>query len=407
MKPLAAACLAVLACLSPAALAQDFLPPAEIADRVLSAYPDVAAAKARATGAHSQARRLAEGPYEWTLSGGYLQRSVTAVGEFGEYDLGVSRGLRLPGKSGIDNRIGRHGVSAAENAAEDARHQAALLLMTAWLEWLQAAEADAINAEQMASYQRELEAVERRMSVDDAAEIDVETARAALAEARAASARSRGQTARTRAKLTAWFPDLPLPASPAPIGAPDLPGDLESLRQAVVANSHEIEYAEEMARQAAAIADRARADRIPDPEIGVRLFSERGGEETGVGVTVSIPLGGGAREAAAYEEEASASAARQLALQMRREVADIAEADAIEARSEHDAWLSARSGLEDSTRIVRRLRDGYNIGASALNDLLTAERRFLAARLLELEARTRAHMAILRLRIDAHEMWME
>ncbi len=399
--------IASLVCLAPIAVAQEFLPPAEIADRVLSNHPEVVAAKARAIGSYAEARRLAEGPYEWTLSGSYLQRSVSGVGEFGEYDLGVTRGLRLPGKSDIDSRIGQHGVSAAENAAEDARHQAALQLMSAWLEWLSAREIDAINDEQLASFERELDAVERRLLIDDAAAIDVDMARAALAETRSASARSRGQVARTLARLTAWFPDLPLPASPGLITSPQLPPDLDRLRQAVVENSHEIGYVEDLALKARAIADQAQADRTPDPQLGLRVFSERDGDETGFGVTFSIPIGGGAREAIAHEQQAAASATRQMAIRVRREIADIAASDAIQATSEYEAWQSAQLGLDESTHIVQRLRDGYAIGASSLIDLLTAERRYLSARMLEQEARTRAYFAILKLQIDSHEMWLD
>jgi len=407
MKLLALGSLACMLCSAPAALAQDFLPPDEMANSVLSSYPDVLAALAHAEGSRNEARRLSEGPYEWTLSGAYQQRTIAGLGEFGEYDLGISRGIRLPGKQEIDTRIGQYGVSAAQNAAEDARHQAALTLMSSWLEWLAAREIDAINEEQLASFQRELEAVESRLSIDDAAAIDVEMARAALAEARAASARSRGQVARTLGALTAWFPELPLPINPPSITGPKLPEDLDRLRKAVVENSHEIGYVEDLALRAVATADRARADRIADPQLGLRVFSERDGDETGVGVTFSIPIGGAARDAAAYEQMAVASAARQVALRVRREVADVAEADAIWARSEYEAWESARAGLDDSARIVQRLRDGYAIGASSLVDLLSAERRHLAARLLEQEARTRAQFAILKLKIDSHEMWLD
>ncbi|HOY79079.1 MAG TPA: TolC family protein, partial [Hyphomonadaceae bacterium] len=360
-----------------------------------------------ATGSLGEARRFEKGPYEWALSGSYQQRSIAGLGDFGEYDLGVTRGFRLPGKSHIDTRIGQHSVSAAKNAAEDARHQAALLLMGAWLEWLAAREIDAINDEQLASFEKELDAVEKRLLIDDAAAIDVEMARSALAETRAALARSRGQVSRTHASLVALFPDLPLPGTPPPITGPHLPRELERLRLSVVQNSHEIGYADDLALRAGAVADKARADRVPDPQLGLRVFSERGGDETGVGLTFSIPIGGGAREAIAHEQLAAASAARQVALRVRREVADIAEADAIQAQSEYEAWQSARAGLDDSARIVQRLRDGYAIGASSLIDLLAAERRFLGARLLEQDARTRAHFAILKIQIDAHEMWLD
>lgn len=400
-------CLSLVLCLTPAALAQDFLPAPEIADLALSSHPSVLAEQERANVSRSEARRLAADPYEWTLSGSYLNRSIRGVGDFPEYDAGLSRGLRLPGKAEIDQRIGRYGVSAAENAAEDARHQAALRLLDAWLGWLSARETAAIHREQVATFEREVSAVERRLAINDAAAIDLEMTRAALAEAQAASAKSSGTVLRTAASLSAWFPELPLPANATLISPPALPDDLEALRQAVVSNSHEIGYVEDMARRADAVAQRAKADETPDPQVGLRVFSERDGDETGLGIAFSIPIGGDARSAMTYERYAAAASARQDVERVRRNVLDTAETDAIQARSEHAAWLSAQRAAEESTRVVLRLREGYAIGASSLSDLLTAERRHLDSRLMETEARTQATYAILKLKIDAHEMWID
>lgn len=407
MRLAVSASLLLIAGLAPIATAQEFLPSEELADRILSDHPEVVAANARALASEGEARRLAAGPYEWNLSAGFMQRSVSGVGEFSEYDLGLTRGIRLPGKSDIDQRVGQHGVSAARNAAEDARHQAALRLMVAWLDWLAAHEVEAIAREQAASLEAELTAVEQRLSIDDAAEIEVDMARAAVAEAKASLSRSVGETSRTAARLTAWFPDLPFPASPALIADPSLPDDLDRLRQAVVSNSHEIAYVADLSRRADAVADRARADRMPDPQVGLHAFSERDGEEVGFGLSLSIPLGGGAREAAAQEQRLNANAARQEVLRVQREIGETAETDAIQARSEYLAWTSARYALENSQRVVERSRSGYSIGAVSFSDLLMSERRHLDARLLEADARTRANLAILKLKIDAHELWLD
>lgn len=399
--------LALSLCVAPAAFAQEFLPPAEIADRVLSAHPDVLAAKSRSEASRSEANRLAADPYEWTLSGAFLKRTIRGIGEFSEYDAGVTRGIRLPGKVEIDQRIGRYGASAAENAAEDARHQTALRLLNAWLAWLSAREAETIVRQQIVTLERNLAGVEKRVGVHDAAEIELEMARAALAEARAAAARSTGAAMRAEADLAAWFPELSLPANAPGVTAPQLPDSLDALRLAVVENSHEIGYVEDLAKRASALADRASADRMPDPQIGLRWFSERNGEETGLGVTFAMPLGGSARSAAAYEQYAIAAAARQDVQRVRRDVTDIAEADTIQIKAEFSAWQAAEDALADSSRVVQRLRDGYSIGASSLSELLTAERRHLDTALLEADARARANHAILKLKIDAHEMWLD
>lgn len=114
----------------------------------------------------------------------------------------------------------------------------------------------------------------RRMELRDAAQLDVDQARAALAEAQVALDRTEGMVALARTRLEAHFPGLPLP-----IEAPDLPlpevadARLSQLRDQVVANSHELAAAQAEARPMASVADRMDRDRLADPSVGVRLFS--------------------------------------------------------------------------------------------------------------------------------------
>ncbi len=407
MKFLALLCsVAVTGLTALPATAQDYLPPAEMIEAALSSHPDVRAGASRLVGAESEARRLASGPYEWTLNGSGHQRSVRGFGDFNEFDLGLSRGFRLPGKFEIDRRIGEHGVDAAKNAAEDARHQAALQLMTGWMAWLSACERLAIAREQVRVYETELNATEGRFAADDAAEIEVELVRVALAEARAAELRAAGESTRAHASLKAWFPELSLPATPPDISRPERVEALASLRERVVINSHEIGYVDAQAKRAEAVAERARADRTPDPQFGFRAFSERDGEETGLGVTFSIPIGGSAREAAAAEQSALALTARQNSIRVRRAIAEVAETDFVQAQSEFAAWNAAESARADSTRVIERMRAGFGIGETTLPELLMAERRHLDVLLMEANSRAGASTAMLKLRIDAHELWL-
>ena len=52
-----------------------------------------------------------------------------------------------------------------------------------------------------------------------------------------------------------------------------------------------------------------RAERTPDPTVGVRVLSDRGGTERVVGVVLSIPFGTDYRSARAATESANAAAA--------------------------------------------------------------------------------------------------
>ena len=156
----------------------------------------------------------------------------------------------------------------------------------------------------------------------------------------------------------------------------------------------------------AALADRTGKDRLADPTIGLRVFSERGGAERGAGVVFSVPLGGSHRKALADEAGASASAARAEEQLARFSVQETADADATEARYRLAAWHRARETVEAQMAALGKLRRGHELGEIDLADLLLGERMVHDAFRIEAAARTEALRAITKLRIDSHELWL-
>ena len=140
--------------------------------------------------------------------------------------------------------------------------------------------------------------------------------------------------------------------------------------------------------------------------MGVRVFSEFGGAETGAGLVFSIPLGGGHRRALAGEAAALASAARAQEGLARYNVEETADADLVEARYRTAAWRRSREAVEAQIAALRKLRKGYELGEIDLTDLLLGERMVHHAFLSETEARGEAMRAITKLRIDSHALWL-
>ncbi|MFN8752644.1 MAG: hypothetical protein ACK5ZP_11825, partial [Betaproteobacteria bacterium] len=95
------------------------LPPLAAVERALSAYPPVKVARDVVRAEQANARRLEAGPYEFSVRGGYQAHNIPD-GRFPEWDLGVERGLRLPGKARIDTALGAQGVEFARRAAYSA-----------------------------------------------------------------------------------------------------------------------------------------------------------------------------------------------------------------------------------------------------------------------------------------------
>ncbi|GGD67368.1 TolC family protein [Croceicoccus mobilis] len=373
----------------------------------LDAQPTVLAAQARVNAAEAQARALARGPHEITASGTYIRRDVVREKTFNEYDVQLTRAIRLPGKARLDREIGSYGITAAENMAEDMRHQSAIALSESWWDWLSAARQAQIDRDAVANYEKLRSAVRRMEELREASRLEVDQAEASLALARLAAERSAGEAAVARGRLSTRFPAV-LPAGGAPdIPEPVLPDEgLEQLGRLVVSRSHEIAAADADASRAGALAARTRKDRMADPSVGLRVFSERDGDERGAGVLFSIPLGGGHRKALAEQSAAEASAASAELAAVRWDIAEMASTDVERARYAYAAWQAARTGLNAQIAALEKLRIGYRAGEIDLSDQLLGERQAHDAIRSEAEARAEAMRALTRLRIDSHMIWI-
>ncbi len=178
-----------------------FLPPDQKILEVLEGSPALMEARAMLGGAQAQARMLAVGEHETTFTAAFDDRRVRGERTYGEWSLQAARGVRMPAKAALDRAAGEAGVKAAHNSVDDARHQASLDLAERYLNWAEAAESRAVDAEELEVYGREVRALARRVELQDAALLDLEQAQGAEDRARAALARSQGAERTARAEL--------------------------------------------------------------------------------------------------------------------------------------------------------------------------------------------------------------
>lgn len=383
------------------------LPPEAAVRAALDQHPQVEAAVARIAAATAQARGLKAGPHELNVTGSYIRRSIDRDGKYDEYDATMMKGIRLPQKARLDKRAGEQGVLVAENLAEDARHQVATALNALWWDWLAASAEVEVDAAAVRNHEAMVRAVERRVALKDAAPLDLDQAAAALADAQTSLAQSMGDVDLARARLAAQFPSLAVPPAAPAIPAPDLDTSrLDEMGRQVVERSHDIAAADAEALRLAALARRAKADRIADPHIGLRLFQERNGAERGAGVVMSIPLGIAARRATADQAAAEATAATAERAAVRASVAELATTNMADLRAKLSAWQFAQSAAQGQQTALARLKRGQALGAIDLADVLQAERLAHAAARIEARARAEAHRAWAKMLIDSHNLWI-
>jgi len=399
--------LTVAPIFSPASAADQaaFLPPYDMVQQAINGHPMVSAASARMTAAEADARGRRAG-HDYTFSGSYMRRD-TPDGNYGELDGTLSRAIRLPGKAKADRKIGALGVDVAENARDDARHQVALLLKDHWMTWLAASAVAKVDQEALGTYERELKAVKERKRLKDAAELDVEMVETALMQAKASARASKAKALEARRALRRIFPGLALPAT-----APALPDPVETghtrqeWHELILSRSHELKMAEQEAQRQLALAHRAKLDKMPDPSVGVRLFRERGGAETGVGVVFSMPFGMTRRSAQSDYQRAQAVAAAAEAQQARRDLEVLAERDITRAQTGLGVWQDAQSAEESGIAVTKRLARAVELGERDLTDYLRALRQQYELKRSEVMARAEAQNATLQLKIDSHEIWV-
>ena len=372
------------------------LPPQDVVARWLAQDPAVREAAAQRAAADQVAAQRRLSPNEWTLETGVQQRRYDSDARVREWNLGLERTVRLPGKRRLDAALGERGMDAAQ-ARYDAAVRAALLdLCDLWLDWAMAGELAALAARQADLASANRAAVERRVTAGDAARLDLALADADRDDAERLRREADAEAAIARARLAARFADLP--AAPPSLSPP--PSQHAAAPQRIaqwLAASADLRVAAAERDEAVAAVARESAERRPDPTIGVFNAAEGSGSERIVGLSLRVPLPGRYR---------AASLARAVAERDQREAAlsrvmqqshAAAQALVIADDSAMQRWELADAAVrrtEDSVRLTQR---AYALGETDLQTLLLARRQAVDA------ARTRASTQALALR--AHYRW--
>lgn len=415
------------------------LPDEQVVRAAIEHHPDVAAARAQLAGNAAQRDRLRAGDYETLIDAGTLVRRGAGYVDAPDWTLSVSRPIRLPRKAEIDARTGERLVARGAINLNDVRHELGRTLLARWFESLRQASAVAILREQVDLAGRTLDIVGKRVRAGDASRLERLQAEAAVATAQAQLGSALQRAAAAAVALQRGFPEVaavaaagfdagaesaaatdpasphsasPDPASPAPAATDPAPSDpappeedAATWQQRIVQANHEIALRRAELAVREAQAERARADSVPDPSVGMHVYSDAGRRDRVIGAFVSVPLPGEARRHAYQAAAAAAEEARaQVAATERRVLAEALTAYTA-ATQGYRAWLAnraARAGAESAARLAVR---AFELGEGTLSDTLLARRTALEAVFAETAARLDATEAHARLLVDAHRLW--
>jgi len=380
------------------------LPPTELARQWIDQEPAVVEARRALDAATHGAAALRASPHEWTTRVSAQQRRYDTGRNSTEWMAALERTIRIGGKAELDGQLGDAELVIGQARVGEARHEAARALADLWLAWLAASRQRELWMEQLSFAEASFKAVETRRRSGDAAVLDVNVARGDLLEVQRQVSAATSAEAKAKAKLSVRFPAAAYDAKPlAEPGELDLP--LPQWRERILAESDAIRIAEGLLKKAELTAARMRADRVADPTVGVYTASEAMRSERIIGLSLSIPLGGGYRNARMQQALQEVEAARaRVEHQRREEEAEIVEAY-LEATGGLERWRLASQGLAASRDTARLTQRAYTLGEADLQTLLLARRQALEVSTAAEQARLEALRWQHRLLIDAHFIW--
>lgn len=381
------------------------LPPAAQAEAAIRNSLNVLAAEHGIKVEQSNRRRWNSGQYEFNVRAGSAQRQLANGVTLKEWDVALERPLRLPNKMQMDQEIGARSQSRAEYALGDARHEAGRTLLRLWFNWQREMAAAGQWQQQMELLQQQAAMTEQRVKAGDAPRMELNQAQSAAAQASVARQQALMRAQLAASELTHQFPGLILPEQVSPSMPQEIPHDLAYWRGQVFQHNHELGMVQTEHQLQKLLAERSRADRLPDPTLGLRYASEMGGNEKVTGVYVSIPLSFGQRGALAegMQHQAESAASREHFVQHRLE-GDV-QAAHTQAVTSHAAWQQAEAAASRIRQNAELVTRAYALGESNLSDTLTARRLALESTLAETTARLDANEARYRLLLDAHQLW--
>ncbi|MBZ0105657.1 MAG: TolC family protein [Sulfuricella denitrificans] len=383
------------------------LPPQAMAQQVLQNYPSVLAARSGIRAGEAVRDRLEAGSHEFSVTAGVARRRVVDSGErLRDWSVGLERAVRLPRKAELDSALGQQELVLTQNAYGDAMHEAGRSLLSGWFVWQRERAQLEQWRQQVEVLKQQHDVVTRRVKAGDAARLEEELAQAALMQADISLQQAKLRAENAKSGLNRYFPSLVLPAqAPAMAQMPPPEQDLAYWLDLGMDHNHELMLARAASKVAQLTAQRADADRVPDPSLGLHYLSERNGSENVTGLYVTLPLPGGARRAASAESQAHAEmAAQREALVQRRVEAEISVAYN-SAKSAYASWQSAQGASELIQRNEAKMARAYELGEMGLNDVLLARRQGMEARLAATLAHFEAAEAHYRLLLDTHQLW--
>jgi len=380
------------------------LPAHEQVDAALNSHISVMNAETGVKIEQVNKRKWDSGNYEFNLRAGSARHQYTAGENLKEWNVALERPLRLINKVMIDSDIGEEVVARANFALGDARHETGRTLLHLWFNWQREQVQIEQWQQQVENLTQQAQTTEKRLKAGDAPRMELSQANAAVAQATVSLQQAKMRAELAGNELARQFPLIILPSQLTVAEPQPTAENFDYWKQTILDSNHELEMVRSERRIQQMLAQRSRADRVPDPTVGVHYSNEIGNEKV-TGVYLSIPISFGLRNANAENAEFQAQIAADRENAVRRRLEGDIYAAYTQALSSYQIWLQAREAAASIRQNADLVARAYSLGESSLSETLTARRLALESGLSESIARLDANEARYRLLLDAHQLW--
>ncbi|MFZ6774888.1 TolC family protein [Undibacterium sp. SXout7W] len=381
------------------------LPAEAVVRQTLAELPPLRSAAMNIDLAKSGKSRLEASNYEWNVKLANNRRTDQLGGRFAEQEFALEKQVRWFGKYEKDVAIGDKGVVLSEAMYADQWHEAGRTLLKDWFDTLRemAGRRSLERQQQLASGLSDI--AKKRVKAGEAAQLDALLADTEYQRVTALLQQAQLREEQLRQMLRVTYPKLPEPDLQR-LGVPQPAShSVEEWIDKIMDDNHELELAETEAALFALQARRAASDKMPDPTIGIRAGRERDGQEKIVGISISIPLPGGGRQAESSSAYLRQKMAEERLGQVRMKVRLAAQRAVTDNIRTYQIWSTTQQIQQQSNRQASTMMSAYQLGEATLTDALNTRRMALEAELSAESAQIDSLAAQARLQLDAHLMW--
>lgn len=397
-----------------------FLPTEAQARQALLAHPKVREARLMASTKQVEADIAQDSPYEWEVGLALRNRRdrtlTSGSGTAMDQELNLSRSFRLPGKQIIKDRQSAKVRLLGDTLYGDSLHEASLSLGQNWLE-CQRLESraqlyDALTGELNAFAAQQA----KRLQAGEVSRLEAAQAELTLQQLQIEKALNDQQLRSVKSAIRIEFPSLLSALSHRQCGEPAQPASFASTLpmdppaqekwvEAMVKLSHPLSIQRIQTEVLQDQSQMNKAERLPDPKVGVSYAMERDNAEQILGVHVSMPLGGSLRrnqDRLVSSELAHAQTVLQTLTQQTR--AEAAQSVLNWEQSRRAAVLAENQARFSST-LVKSVEKAYLLGETTATELTLARQQSHRSRMDAIDSTYAALQAQALMLINAHQAW--